>query len=124
MARSGFRVGALTAPRHRGRWVGLKALPAVALVVLLLPACGPFQRADPTIPPAPELVIVTVTPGLPVTPTPGQATLYVVQSGDTLWSIAIRFGVPEDDIVAENGLSDRDQLYAGQELRIPAPVGQ
>ena len=35
-------------------------------------------------------------------------------------AIAAMFGVGEDAIVAANGLRDRDQLYAGQELVIPA----
>ena len=53
-------------------------------------------------------------------PTPRQAGTYVVQSGDTLSGIATKFGVTEDDIVASNGLENRDQLFEGQELIIPA----
>ncbi len=45
--------------------------------------------------------------------------IYVVQSGDTLFAIASRFGVSVDEIVQLNGLADPNYLYIGQELRIP-----
>ena len=44
---------------------------------------------------------------------------YRVQPGDTLSGIARRFGVPQQRIVLENGLRDRDRLRVGQVLRLP-----
>ena len=41
---------------------------------------------------------------------------YVVQSGDTLISIAAELGTSVDSLMAANGLTDPDLLYAGQAL--------
>ena len=43
---------------------------------------------------------------------------YVVETGDTLWSIAIRFGTTVEAIKARNGLTS-DIIYKGQTLVIP-----
>ena len=44
---------------------------------------------------------------------------YTVQPGDTLSEIAVRYGVTINDLMAANGISDPDSIFAGQELRIP-----
>jgi LysM repeat protein len=49
----------------------------------------------------------------------GSQTTDVVQTGDTLFSISQRFGVPIDAIMQANGLTDRDTVRAGQVLIIP-----
>ena len=41
---------------------------------------------------------------------------YVVQSGDTLTGIAAELGTNVDDLMAANGLTDPDYVYAGQTL--------
>jgi membrane-bound lytic murein transglycosylase D len=43
---------------------------------------------------------------------------YIVRSGDSVALIARRFGVAEDVLLALNGISDRNRIFAGQELRI------
>lgn len=97
---------------------------AAAGVAAATAACGPLARPTPTAQPAPELVIVTVTPGPPPGAiTPRAETVYVVQDGDTLSAIAARFQVSEDDLMAANGITDPNRLFAGQELRIPAVGG-
>lgn len=50
-------------------------------------------------------------------PTGGES--YIVASGDTLWSIAQRFGTSVDALMAANGLSDPGLLLVGQRLVIP-----
>lgn len=61
----------------------------------------------------------------PASPNPDT---YVVQSGDTLFSIARRFGVTQRALMQANGISDPTFIWAGQQLRIlgvstqPAPV--
>jgi len=47
-------------------------------------------------------------------------TTYVVQSGDTLWKIAQKFGTTVDAIIKENGIDPAKYLYIGQTLKIPA----
>ncbi len=44
---------------------------------------------------------------------------YVVRPGDTLFSIAIRFGVSYYALAAANGLANPNFIYVGQVLRIP-----
>lgn len=53
--------------------------------------------------------------------TGGQPTpfRYTVQAGDTLWSIAQRFGTTVDAIVALNNISDPNLIFPGQVLLIP-----
>src|SRR5919201_601742 len=46
---------------------------------------------------------------------------YRVQPGDTLISIAARYGVSVDAIVTANSLPSRSTIYAGQVLTIPSP---
>lgn len=48
---------------------------------------------------------------------------YVVQRGDTLYSIALDFGQDFRDIARWNGLDDPAKLQVGQTLRVVAPEG-
>ena len=48
---------------------------------------------------------------------------YVVQAGDTLYSIAQRFGVTVDAIAQANGIADPTQISVGQVLVIPGVDG-
>jgi LysM repeat protein len=73
----------------------------------------------PTIPPPTATPIQTRSPRAP-TPTPApQARTYVVQSGDTLAAIAVRFGTSVEAIQAANGIADTDVILIGQVLVIP-----
>jgi LysM repeat protein len=45
--------------------------------------------------------------------------IYVVQPGDSLAAIALRYGVEVEAIVQENGIQNRDLIKVGQELAIP-----
>ncbi len=44
---------------------------------------------------------------------------YTVRRGDTLFSIAQRYGIPAAVLAERNGLSRNYHIYAGQRLRIP-----
>jgi LysM repeat protein len=44
---------------------------------------------------------------------------YTVQSGDTLFRIAIRFNTTVSAIAAENNIADVTQIFVGQQIRIP-----
>lgn len=53
-------------------------------------------------------------------PPPGDAcTWYVVQRGDTLTKIAVRFGTSVPAIVQRNGMSNANLIYVGQKLCVP-----
>jgi LysM repeat protein len=87
----------------------LLPLPATAVVAQLSPT-APAQAATPTAPvPAASQAAA---------PTP---TVYVVQPGDTLGSIAQHFGVTIDEIIAANNISNANLVSAGQSLVIPVP---
>ena len=58
---------------------------------------------------------------LSVSPVSAQETgdpVYIVQSGDTLSSIASRFNVSLNDLMAANNITDANLLAAGQQLVI------
>lgn len=76
--------------------------------------------ADPNrISPGQRLVIPT--PGAPSPPPADGFREYIVQPGDTLFSIANRFGVTVQDIVRANNIADPNRIFPGQRLVIPTP---
>jgi murein DD-endopeptidase MepM/ murein hydrolase activator NlpD len=81
----------------RARWLAITTLALVALLGLVSQVAA--QEPAPTATPEP--------------PT------YVVQPGDTLYSIAQRFGTTVDAIVAANDIADRSLIRVGQKLIIP-----
>lgn len=44
---------------------------------------------------------------------------YVVQKGDTLFGISVKYNVTMEDILKANNLQNADQIKAGQKLKIP-----
>jgi murein DD-endopeptidase MepM/ murein hydrolase activator NlpD len=74
------------------------------------------------------ILILFLIMGLLVSSQPVQAQdasgpIYVVQPGDSLSSIASRFNVSLDELMAANGIADANQLTAGQQLVIPGLDG-
>ncbi len=82
------------------------AAVAVALVVLALQGCT--GGAWPT---------VSTTPT--TTQSRGQAPIVTVQSGDTLWGIAQKLGVPVRELIDANNLRPPYSLRVGQSLLVP-----
>ncbi len=58
-----------------------------------------------------------------VVPSPGPEVGYVVQAGDTLYSIARRYGTTVEAIQRANGLVNPWYIAIGQELLIPSGTG-
>ncbi len=94
------------------RWLSTLLCLVLALALLAPPgrAAVPVSSAaqnqptpEPTSSPEPEVVY------------------YIVQSGDTLFGIAQRFGVPLELLAAANNITDPSVLQAGQQLIIPPP---
>lgn len=86
------------------------------------PAPGHTPLASPT--PAPAQQLPTAAPRTPTT-APSQRSLrtagtYTVQPGDTLSSIAVKFGTSMAAIQLLNGLDDAQVIRAGQVLKLPA----
>ncbi len=94
------------------------ATPTPAIIAALQlddPTSTPSPTALPTETPRP-----TDTPA-PATPTPAGPTRYKVQSGDTVSSIAAKYGSAVKDIISTNNLPANGKLSVGQDLLIPVP---
>ncbi|NOZ29976.1 MAG: LysM peptidoglycan-binding domain-containing protein [Chloroflexi bacterium] len=77
----------------------------------------------PTMPlPTPPVVIPASPTPSPTAPPQDQTpeeTVYVVRRGDTLYAIAVRYGVTPYAIAKANGLQNLHWIYPGQKLVIP-----
>ena len=102
---------------------------------LITAACGRVITPEPTV----DTAAVAVTPGPSPTPTPRLTAtapilppadtptptltptpiIHVIESGDTLYSIAFDYGVNPDTLQAINSIEDPRFLSIGQELIIP-----
>lgn len=56
-------------------------------------------------------------------PTSANTTTYRVRPGDTLWSLARRFGTTPDRLAVLNGISTNATLRIGRPLRVPVASG-
>jgi murein DD-endopeptidase MepM/ murein hydrolase activator NlpD len=68
------------------------------------------------------IFLFSVTPVSAQTATPPTGPVYIVQAGDTLWGIAIRFNVTVNEILAVNNMSNQD-IFPGNQLIIPGLTG-
>ncbi|MBE2193713.1 MAG: LysM peptidoglycan-binding domain-containing protein [Anaerolinea sp.] len=53
---------------------------------------------------------------------PTGATIHIVQRGETLYRIAVRYGTTVESIAQANGISDPSAITVGQRLLIPNPA--
>lgn len=79
--------------------------------ILVIPGCIPGQVELPTSVPG--------AGSTPATALPANTVLHTVASGDTLTTIARRYGISIQDIINANTLINPDRLDIGQELVIP-----
>ena len=63
--------------------------------------------------------LLAISPGIGVNAQTTSTTTYVVQQGDDLFRIAIRFGTTVQQIASLNGIVNPDLIYIGQTLTIP-----
>lgn len=98
-------------PSHRsGRWTATMSHRVLVPSDARAPAASPTAAA----PRAPTESI----PPLPVD-TPDRSRHHRVVAGETLWSIARRYGVALEALRTANGLAEGDTLRVGVRLRIP-----
>lgn len=69
------------------------------------------------------LLLITIQSPKIVTAQTNDGPIYIVQSGDTLSSIAMRFNVSLEDLMDANNISNPNLLSAGQELVVPGLEG-
>lgn len=101
---------------------GIAAKFQVDLLLLITinnldPAC-PIQIGDKLTIPGPDTSLPTSTP-LPSNLRPGTKIDYVVVTGDTLGSIALKFNSTVDAIKEENGITNENEILVGRVLVIP-----
>ena len=81
------------------------------------PTATSTATATPTATPTTTSTAPTATPTS--TPAPGQTVIYVVRTGDTLYSIARRFGVSVTALAQINNITNTRYIQVGQQLIIP-----
>ncbi len=67
-------------------------------------------------------VVIRLLPGQTPPPTPTPQLAHIVRQGDTLWDIALSYGLSLDELLALNGLDQNTLIRVGQELYIRAPA--
>jgi lipoprotein NlpD len=95
-------------------------LAGVAGMSLLLAGCGTL-RSSVVVEPAPAVHDGASTPGSAVARTPVPGGSYVVQKGDTLYSIAFRNGVDFRDLAQWNQVAEPYTIWPGQTLMLSPP---
>lgn len=89
----------------------------------------PAASSPPVASPAPSATLEAVLPIEPADPEPAppveeeppapEEIVYIVQPGDTLFTIGLQFGLSWVTIAEFNGIVDPDSIDVGQEIRIP-----
>lgn len=85
---------------------------------LLIPT-GPLPTSLPPLPTA--IVLPTLVPGARPTPFPTVPAIqtYRLQQGDSLYLVALRFGVPLQQLIQLNGITNPNRVFPGQIVVIP-----
>jgi membrane-bound lytic murein transglycosylase D len=118
-------------------------LPQVVVVAAAAPAAPPTPAAPaasgtpaatatPAAPAAPAAagapavaaVAATGEPSGAITGAPEISQYYVVEAGDNTSAIAARTGVPVSKLMSLNSLSDEDDIYEGERLRLSAAAAE
>ena len=118
--------GAYTGSVTRGALAPVSTAPAATA-----PAAQPVQTAS--IQPAQQIDDMTTGAARPQQPAIAEqgdikgwsragGTQVTVKSGETVYNLSRRFGVPADVIMKSNGLSESDGLKAGSKIVIPTYV--
>lgn len=77
-----------------------------------------ISRGDKAIPSSPPTPPSTAHQAQPVVPSPDRPLTHTVQRGESLFSIARRYGTTVEDLMRLNGLKDPHHLRAGALLKI------
>ncbi|MFA5880868.1 MAG: LysM peptidoglycan-binding domain-containing protein [Eubacteriales bacterium] len=83
-----------------------------------LPECPEL----PELPECPELPEVPECPEIPEGPCPENATMHVIQAGDTFWKLAKQYGTTVEAITAANPDVDPLNLQIGETICIPLGI--
>ncbi len=116
----------MQSPTSFGRGAPKATAPALATTLICLAAAGGCGRAaaeedvssaEPTV--SATAVMAPAGPEVTVTETTVSQLTYVIQDGDSLSTIAERFGISVRALADFNAISDVHAIKVGQELSIP-----
>lgn len=106
----------------------LNVVVSAVTVLTVLAIWGQGRKPAEVLPTATIDILAQVASVIPTateTPTPTlEPEIYIVQTGDTLFGIALDLGVPMEDLMAENNISDAAAIDVGQELIVPQVEGR
>jgi len=131
-----YKVSPWAIAKENGIWWPYMIFPNQKLTIPNVPwtnmTAGPVCKAQFTIPaptPIPTVIPVTPVTAIPPVVTPIPATTappatacratYVVRQGDSLYSIALRYGTTYAELARVNQISNPRLIYPGQQLCIP-----
>jgi murein DD-endopeptidase MepM/ murein hydrolase activator NlpD len=99
----------------------IQSQPLAPVTQSELPPPAPARAApQPTLRAVPPRTVVTTSVTGPVVDVDGKAQVHVVKSGDTLTSIAKKFGVNVNDLAKDNDIKKGQTLRLGQKINGPA----
>lgn len=115
----------------------MPALGTLAPGIITLPPVGASPTPAPLMTPDPNQPLPTATPD-PALPPGGEPTqeaappaeptaetsstgeiIHIVQPGDNLYRIGLRYGFTFQELAQYNGITNPDRLEVGQQIRIP-----
>lgn len=114
----------------------MRILATLTLLALVAAACGGSGEPSQTPTPSPTPTSTststpsptpTRSPAPTATPAPSPGctpSLYIVEAGDLLSTVAIDFDISLDDLIEANDIADPDLIQIGQELVIPCPEAE
>lgn len=122
----------LGATATAGASLSLTAPAPIGTTVPLAPGPGPASPTPTPLPPIGE----PVTPPEAATPVPQEQapppaegstdttsatgeTVHIVQAGENLFRIGLRYGFTAQELATYNGIPNMNLIYVGQQIRIP-----
>ena len=106
-------------PPVAAKTVSQKSTPTTAVVAAESAKPRDESSSKPAV--KEERKAIPVKPIVENTPKPESKKTYTVAKGDTPVSIARKFKISSDQLLAANKIEDADKLKIGQKLVIPAP---
>jgi murein DD-endopeptidase MepM/ murein hydrolase activator NlpD len=85
----------------------------------MMPAAQPLSPV-----PATNLASVPAAPANSLVSVPSDAYVHVIESGESLYTVARRYNVTAQAIISANGFSSPDKIYVGQKIVIPGKASQ
>ncbi len=96
---------------------------AVVLALLLASGCGSTRRQAPVVDRTTAVAKPAAKPSSPAARTPdSRPDYYTVRKGDTLYTIALDYGLDYKELADWNSISNVNVIYVGQQLRLKAPA--